>query len=149
MRHMTFAVALIVALATPAVAQTLEAQLQKAVQTETVTGDLKAAIAQYRRIAETAGPANRRIAAQALVRMAECHRKLGDAEAGKIYERIVRDFADQPEAAAEARARLAGMRAPGARLASQTTRQIWTGADVDGMGVTRTGRRVIWRCAIS
>lgn len=143
MRHLTFAAALIGALSLPLVAQTLDAQLQKAIQTETTTGDLKAAIAQYRRIAETAAPTNRRIAAQALVRMAECHRKLGDAEAAKVYERVVREYGDQPEAAAEARRRLAGMRAPSDGTASQTARQIWTGADVDGMGAPSLNGRIL------
>lgn len=145
MRHITFAAALIVALSIPMAAQTLDAQLQKAIQTETVTGDLKAAIAQYRRIAETAGPGNRRIAAQALVRMAECHRKLGDAEAAKIYERVVRDFADQTHAAAEARMRLAGMRATPAPRGptAQIARQIWTGPDVDGSGAPSLDGRML------
>src|SRR5688572_16269821 len=78
MRYVMFAVATVMALSMPLAAQSLEAQLQKAIQIETVTGDLKAAIDEYRRIAETAGSGNRRVAAQALVRMAECHRKLGN-----------------------------------------------------------------------
>lgn len=143
MRYMTFAAALIIGLSMPLAAQTLEAQLQKAIQIETVGGDLKAAIEQYRRIAAAAGSGNRRVAAQALVRMAECHRRLGDAQAAKIYERIVRDYADQPEAAAEARTRLAGMRAAPVRSRSQTARQIWTGADVDGMGGPSLDGRVL------
>ena len=37
--------------------------------------------------------------------MAECYQKLGDKESQKLYERIARDFADQKDAAAEARSR--------------------------------------------
>lgn len=143
MRHVTFAAALVIALSMPLAAQSLDAQLQKAIQTETVTGDLKAAIEQYRRIAETAGRGDRRIAAQALVRMAECHRKLGDAEAAKIYERIIRDYGDQPEAAAEARTRLADMRAAPVRSSSQMARQIWTGPGADPTGAPSLDGRVL------
>ena len=143
MRHGIFAAALVLALSMPLAAQSLDAQLQKAIQTETVTGDLKAAIEQYRRIAATAGRADRRIAAQALVRMAECHRKLGDAEAAKIYERIIRDYGDQPEAAAEARTRLADMRAAPVRSSAQTARQIWSGPDADSFGAPSLDGRVL------
>jgi hypothetical protein len=40
--------------------------------------------------------------------LAEAYRKLGDSESQKVYERIVRDFADQREAVATARAKLTG-----------------------------------------
>ena len=59
-------------------------RLKAAMNTELVDGNLKAAIEQYKAIA--AG-SDRAIAAQALLRMAECHQKLGDADAQKIYER--------------------------------------------------------------
>lgn len=142
MRTMTFAAAVLFAVSLPLGAQSLDARLQKAIQTETVAGDLQAAIDEYRSIAAAAG-SNRRIAAQALVRMAECYRRLGDAEAAKIYERIVRDFGDQAEAAAEARMRLAGMRASAVKPPSQTAREIWTGAGVDGMGAPSLDGRIL------
>ena len=40
------------------------------------------------------------------MRMAECYQKLGDAESRKIYEQVVKDYADQKEAVTLARARL-------------------------------------------
>ena len=46
------------------------------------------------------------LAAQALVQMAECYQKLGDAESRKIYEQPVRDYIYQNESVAVARARL-------------------------------------------
>ena len=61
---------------------------------------LKGAIEQYRQIAQTG---DRTVAVRALIRLAECHQKLGDAEARNIYERIVREFADQKDAVALAR----------------------------------------------
>jgi Tol biopolymer transport system component len=80
-----------------------ETLLQTAIKKEVVDGDLKAAIEQYKRVAQSG---NRVLAAQALIHMADCYRKLGDGESRKIYERIVREYADQKDAVATARARL-------------------------------------------
>jgi hypothetical protein len=38
--------------------------------------------------------------------MAECYQKLGDAQARTLYERLPREFGDQQDAAATAKARL-------------------------------------------
>lgn len=142
MKRAVVVLAILAAVASiPVRAQSLEAQLQKAIQLETVTGDLRAAIAEYQRIAENAGQ-NRRVAAQALMRMAECHRKLGNAEATKILERVVREFGDQPDAA-EARARLAVLRAADRRPATQTAQLVWNGADVDPMGAPSADGRLL------
>src|SRR5687768_12089453 len=80
-----------------------EIALRAAMEKETVQGDLKGAIEQFKKIAQSK---NRSIAARALVRMAECYEKLGNVESRKIYEHVVKDFADQKEAVAVARARL-------------------------------------------
>src|SRR6478672_9727255 len=81
--------------------------MEAAHKKEVVDGDLNGAIRQYRVIlAKYAG--NRAVSATALVHMAECYRKMGDAEARKIYEQVVRDYRDQKEAVAEAQARLGG-----------------------------------------
>jgi Tol biopolymer transport system component len=82
--------------------------LQKAIRKETVEGDLKGAIELYRRAIGQAAK-DRATAAQALVHMGECYEKLGDAEARKAYERVVREFGDQGEQAAMARQRLAAI----------------------------------------
>ena len=83
-----------------------EVALQAAIKKETVDGDLRAAIEQYGKVAQSG---NRAAAAKALVRMGRCYEKLGDAESRKAYERVLRDFGDQQEAAREARARLAAL----------------------------------------
>lgn len=107
----------------PAAQDRSDVALRAAMETETVKGDLKAAIEQYRRIASQTR--DRAIAATALVRMAECYQKLGDAQARSIYERIARDYADQKDAVAIARARLGG--SPGATTASALAlRKVWT-----------------------
>ena len=72
----------------------------------TVVGDLRGAIEDYKRIVDGAG-SNRALAAEALLRMAECHQKLGEAEAQAIYARIVRDYGDQTAVASTARTRVA------------------------------------------
>jgi Tol biopolymer transport system component len=82
-----------------------EVELQAAIHSEMVDGNYKAAIEQYKKAAQTT---NRAVAAQALVRMAGCYQKLGDAESRKIYERVLREYGDQKEAAATAQARLNG-----------------------------------------
>ena len=99
-----------------------EIDLQAAIRTETVDGDLKAAIRQYGVIAAKYKD-DRAIAAKALLQMAECHQKLGDSEARKIYERVVREYADQKEAVLVARARLGGVAAKNSGI---VTRQVWT-----------------------
>ncbi|MGA2586294.1 MAG: hypothetical protein ABSF88_04620 [Candidatus Aminicenantales bacterium] len=81
-----------------------ELALKAAIKTETVDGDLKSAIEQYKKIANGS---NHAVAAKALIRMGQCYDKLGDAEARKAYERVVREFADQKEAVEQARALLA------------------------------------------
>src|SRR5687767_4038827 len=69
-----------------------------------IDGDLKGAIDDYKKAIAAAGN-DRALVAQALFRMAECHQKLGDAEAQAIYERLLRDYSDQQEIAVAARAR--------------------------------------------
>lgn len=109
-------------------------QLARADHKASIEGDLKGAIEEYRRIAAGAG-SNRELAAEALVRMAECHQKLGDADARAVYQRVVREFADQRDHVARARAGLAALEGP--RAAASTgivSRQIWTGPQVDALG---------------
>src|SRR6186713_2974159 len=106
MRTQRFAIALAVAgLVAPLPAQKLEVDLQRAIQKETVTGDLKAAIEEYKKIVARTG-ADRGVAARALVRMAECYQKMGDTESRKIFEQVVRYYPEQKEAVNMARARL-------------------------------------------
>jgi Tol biopolymer transport system component len=117
----------------------LDVDLQRAIQQEMVTGDLKGVIAEYERIVARAAGADRSIAVQALMRMAESYRKLGDAEATKIYERIVREYADHPDAVAAARARL-GHAEAGSVREPVTLRKVWDG-DISGT-ISRDGRRL-------
>ena len=122
-------IVLVALLMLPAVTYTQgsgEIALRLAMETETVKGDLRAAIEQYKAIA--AGP-DRALATKALLRMAECYQKLGDAEGRATYERVIRDYADQREAVVEARARLS------ASAAAETiprVRQIASASELGG-----------------
>jgi len=99
-----------------------EVQLKAALHKEQVEGDLKGAIEQYQKLANGS---NHAVAANALIRMGQCYEKLGDAEARKAYERVVREFADQKEAVEQARALLAAGRRDRPPETGLTVQQKW------------------------
>ena len=68
-----------------------EKLLESARHKEVMDGDLKAAIEQYRKIAAQFSK-QPEIAARALYQLGQCQEKLGQAEARKSYERIVREY---------------------------------------------------------
>jgi Tol biopolymer transport system component len=85
-----------------------DVQLKAAMQAELVDGDLRKAIDEYRAIVSRHTD-NRKVVAAALLQLAGCYEKLGQADARKTYEQLVREYADQAEPAARARARLAAL----------------------------------------
>src|SRR5215472_14268975 len=111
-----------------------EVLMQAAHQKQLVDGQLEEAIQLYKRIVqEHAG--NRAVAAQALLEIGQCYEKLGNTEARKAYERLLRDYGDQNEAAAQARARLAALSGNTPSGGSQlVARRVWAGPDVHVMG---------------
>ncbi len=115
--------------------ESAEALLRAATDRAVVDGDLNGAIKQFQAIVETF-KADRAVVATALVRMADCYQKLGDAEARRIYERVVRDYSDQRDPVAQARGRLAALQERPAPLPSSgiVGRQLWTGPQVDTLG---------------
>lgn len=110
-----------------------QALLRAASDTAAVDGDLAAAIKQYQAIVDKFR-ADRAVVASALVQMAECYQKLGDAESRRIYERVVREFTDQVASVTTARARLAMLGSTPPPTAPRATRQAWPGSEVDAMG---------------
>jgi Tol biopolymer transport system component len=98
--------------------------------------DLTQAIQLYEQAVAQA-KTDRALAAQALIGMANTYGKLGNTESQKIYERVVREFADQKEAVAMAQTRLAASRVPGS-----TRRAIYSGGvdaiSADGRWATFT-----------
>jgi hypothetical protein len=63
-------------------------------QMELIDGDLAAAIEQYAAIVSRHA-SNRVVVAEALLRMGSGYEKLGQSRAREVYERLVRDYADQ------------------------------------------------------
>ena len=126
----------------------LEVELKAAMNKELVEGDLQGAIEQYRSIVARAG-ANRAVAAKALLQMGKCHEKLGDAEARKAYEQLVREYSDQREAAAEARSRLAELEEAKAGIArtGMVVRKVWpleeTRVGINDGSISPDGRSVV------
>jgi Tol biopolymer transport system component len=94
-------------------------QYQEALRLEEVKGDLNGAIEQYKKLAQSS---DRAIAAKALVQLAGCYEKLGLDGARTAYERVVREFSDQVQSAATARARLVVMPSPRGPQAGQSVR---------------------------
>jgi len=64
---------------------------QKALAHERADGNLDEALKLYQRVVKEFSR-DRALAAKALVRMAECYQKLGDAQSRTVYERVVREF---------------------------------------------------------
>jgi len=100
---------------------------QKGLAKERAEADPRAAIKIYEQVARE-NSKDHKLAAQALIRLAQCHEKLGNAEARKIYERVIRDYGDQKEAVTVARAKLA--ESVSAREHGMVARQIWSGPGV-------------------
>ncbi|MBI4473286.1 MAG: PD40 domain-containing protein [Acidobacteria bacterium] len=110
---------------------------QKALVKERAEGRLEEALAMYERVLFEFS-SDRALAARTLVRIGECREKLQRADARTAYERVLRDYADQKEAVAEARARL-GRRGPADRANGMSSRQVWAGGVVYG-NVSHDGR---------
>jgi hypothetical protein len=99
-----------------------DVRLKAATHRELVDGDLRGAIEQYRQIAGM-NAVPRLVAATALLQMGRAYEKLGAPDAGPIYDRLIRDYADQRPIVDQARARAAAFaqaavttRAPAKRL---------------------------------
>ena len=84
-------------------------------------GDIKGAIQIFERIVRDF-PSNRSLAARALLQLGHSSDLLGQDQARKYYDRVIREFADQAEAAAEARKRLAAL--DSGRPAAVTARRV-------------------------
>ena len=111
-----------------------QALLRTATDTALVDGDLRAAITQYQAIVETF-KTDRAVVATALVQMADLYEKLGDGQSRDVYERVLRDYAEQAEQVGVARARLAALDQPRspADPSTMVARQVWApAADLHG-----------------
>ena len=136
------AAAILVTATQPVIAQSGQDLFQQALVKERADGDLRGAIAIYERIVREF-TADRSLAAKALVQMGRCHEKLGNEDAQRAYRRVVQEYADQTDMAAEARSRLAvlgGLASVNAR--GLVARRVWDDArdpDFEG-GMSADGR---------
>lgn len=129
--------------------QSGEVQFEAARKKAFVDGDLKGAIAEYEALI-AAQSADRALVARALLLMAECHEKLGDAQSRALLDRIIRDYADQTEVAGRARTRLASRTGTGS-VDRLTHRVAWSApaeADVHGK-ISPDGRYLPFRNLVS
>jgi hypothetical protein len=85
-----------------------ETLLQRAIQKETVDGDLEGAMVLYRQIIAANGQ-NRAVTAKALLGLGGCLERLGQQEARKVYERLLAEYSDQAQEVTQARDRLAAI----------------------------------------
>lgn len=109
--QITLAVAALAALTVvPTVTQSGQDLFQQALVKEQAAGDLNAAIVIYQRIVRDFA-SDRALVAKALVQLGQCYEKLGSTEARKAYQRVVTEYADQPDQLTLARARLAAIAA--------------------------------------
>jgi Tol biopolymer transport system component len=114
-----------------AAAQTPQQLFEQGLVKERSEGKLQEAIQLYQRAAAAAGK-DRALAARALVEAGQCYQKLGNLESRKLFERVVKDYGDQKESVALARA---GLRSdPAAPRTGVVVRQVWTGPGVDVYG---------------
>ena len=123
--------------------QTPDALLGAAVHQDDAEGNLDAAIEGYKTFLARYAD-NRPLAVQALLRMGQAYETLGRPEARDAYERVLRDYADQAEPVAAARARLATLEVESSSpspSSGMTARQVWAGRAVQLYGsVSPDGR---------
>jgi roadblock/LC7 domain-containing protein len=114
---------------------------QRALVKERTEGNFAEAIKIYKSIVDRYAKTDKKLAARALLQMAECYQKLGDTEAQRIYQQIVRDYSDQKDFVATASARLGQSTASAVR--AHGDRVVWAGESVFGDGrVSRDGRYI-------
>jgi Tol biopolymer transport system component len=113
-------------------------RFQEAIDLMESKGDYPAAM---RILEELVKGPDRNLAARSLLYSGLIYEKLGKDEARKAaYERLLRDYADQDDAAAQARVRLAALSGNGASRSSEmVTRRVWAGPLVVG-GLSPDGR---------
>src|SRR4051812_31048554 len=72
---------------------------QKGLAKERADADPRRALKIYEQVVRE-NTTNHKLAAQALIRLAECYERLGESGSRKAYERVVNEFSDQKEAVA-------------------------------------------------
>jgi len=113
---------------------------RQALSKERAEGQLADAIRVYERIAKEFA-ADRPLVAKALLQLARCYEKLGRQDARATYERILREYPDQSQPAADARAWLAVNDVPNPPRTVVTMRAAWAErGNIDLGWMSRDGR---------
>ena len=107
-------------------------------------GDIKGAVQIFERIVRDF-PSNRTLTARALLQLGRWSDLIGEDQARKYYERVIREFADQKDAAADARARLDGLVKVAAPVSSPARRLVVESRTSGGARerATRDGRHLL------
>ena len=105
---------------------TAAVMLEKAIQQEVVDGDLPGAIESFERILTRFGD-DRSISARVLWHLGQCYEQLGDPRARQTYERLLREYGDDP-LATRARTRLQSLLgdANESEPAEVQVREVWS-----------------------
>lgn len=115
---------------------------QQGLRKERSEGDYKGALEIYRRVLKQYA-SDRKLASRALLEIAHCQERLGSKDARQSYERLIREFGDQPQAVAEARSRITALAAPVS--SAPRVRQLWAGREVSQEGsVSPDGRSLTY-----
>lgn len=123
MKHKLLLLITLSVLCLPAADRANEDKLQRGIDLLETKGDPQGASKLFE---EASRSSDRSVAARALLYLGSSYQKLGQDRALGIYDRVANQFADQKDAAAEARTRLAGLRGKSAQEGGITVRQVWT-----------------------
>ncbi|MEZ5398955.1 MAG: hypothetical protein R2729_04745 [Bryobacteraceae bacterium] len=133
---------LIMCVAVAQQAERADLMMEAAARKERVDGDLKAAIEEYRKVASRFAK-QPEVAAKALLQMGQCQEKLGQAEARKSYERVVKEYASAGEYAAQARTRLAALTGPRPVPGEMSLRRVFEDVSDRVVSISPDGRWLI------
>jgi Tol biopolymer transport system component len=121
---------------------------EKAKFTMETKGDLNGAISLFNDIIKKY-PKEREYAAKSQLYIGLCYEKLGNAEARKAYESVVRDYADQTETTKVARERLSALTGGAGGTATKSTevvmRRIWVAGKDLPICISPDGQYVVFR----
>jgi Tol biopolymer transport system component len=105
-----------------------EVQFEAARKIETIDGNLRKAIEQYRKLLSS-NKSDRALSARVLLRIGICQERLAQADAKKSYEQILREYSDQKDVVAQARSRLDAFSRPAEQSSQTSVRLVHKGSD--------------------
>ena len=138
MRRIILFTAIAAALSLLAADRARETKLQQAIDLMGTKGDFPGAI---KLLEDVAKSSDRNLAARSLLYLGDCRQKLGQQESRRPYERIIREFAEQKDVVAEARARLTALGGPGGAGGPVARRVLADASGVSGV-LTADGKYI-------